>query len=182
MKITNTDLTGLKVIEIDVYSDDRGFFCERFNKKKFLDNGLPADFVQDNHSRSKPSVVRGLHYQKKPDQAKLVSCVAGEILDVVVDIRENSPSFGKHFSIELTEENGKMLYVPAGFAHGFSVLGNENAHVIYKVDGLYNPSGEGGIKFDDENLNIDWRIKNPQVSDRDKGMQSFSDYIKNPVF
>lgn len=182
MKIIDTNLSGLKIIEFPVFHDDRGFFCERFNMDKFKDIGMDINFVQDNHSRSKAGVIRGLHYQKNPDQAKLVGCISGAILDVVVDIRVDSPTFGQHFSIELTEDNGKMLYLPAGFAHGFSVIGAEEAHVIYKVDGNYNPAGEGGITFKDEELNIDWQVVNPIVSERDANMQTFSEYKNNPVF
>lgn len=182
MKVVNTELSGLKIVEIDIYNDDRGFFCERFNEEKFKNAGLPTNFIQDNHSKSKAGVIRGLHYQKNPDQAKLVGCIAGNILDVAVDIRKNSPTFGKYFATELSDNNGKMLYIPAGFAHGFSVLSNEGADVIYKVDGLYNPDGEGGIRFNDPDLDIDWKVNDPIVSQRDSGMQSFNEYKQNPKF
>lgn len=182
MKLINTGLEGLIIVEFNIFNDDRGFFCERFNEQKFKELGLPSNFVQDNHSRSKVGVVRGLHYQKNPNQAKLVGCVSGKILDVAVDIRKNSKTFGKYFSIKLSEDNGKMLYIPAGFAHGFSVIGEKEAHVIYKVDGLYNPAGEGGIKFDDKDLNIDWQVQSPIFSNRDLALQTFEEYKQNPVF
>lgn len=182
MKIYNTDIEGLKIIELKVFGDDRGFFTERYVEQRFNEHGITNKFIQDNHSRSLPNVVRGLHYQKNPDQAKLVSCISGKILDVAVDIRKNSPSFGKYFSIELSGENGLILFMPAGFAHGFSVLGNKAADVIYKVDGYYNPVGEGGIIYDDPNLNINWKVETPIVSGRDLNLESFNQYKNNPIF
>jgi dTDP-4-dehydrorhamnose 3,5-epimerase len=173
MKITNSFIEGIKIIELNVYKDSRGFFVERFNKKTFADHGLPTEYFQDNFSRSIPGVIRGLHYQNNPAQAKLVGCVRGRILDVAVDIRKNSPTFGKYFSIELSGDNGKLLYIPAGFAHGFSVLGDEEADVHYKVDGIYNKAGEGGIVYDDPDLNINWLVENPIISDKDKILPRF---------
>ncbi|MFT6332638.1 MAG: dTDP-4-dehydrorhamnose 3,5-epimerase [Lentimonas sp.] len=176
MKITNTPIADLKIIELDIFNDDRGFFVERFNQQKFADLGLPIDYFQDNFSRSIPGVIRGLHFQNNPTQAKLVGCIRGKIWDVAVDIRKNSPTFGQHFGIELSGENGKLLYVPAGFAHGFCVLGDEAADVAYKVDNPYSPSGDGGIAFDDVDLAINWPVKNPIVSQKDQNLQSFKEY------
>jgi dTDP-4-dehydrorhamnose 3,5-epimerase len=182
MKIQNTQISSLRIIELDIYNDDRGFFVEKFNKQKFADLGLPTEYFQDNFSHSIPGVVRGLHYQTGPSQAKLVGCVRGCIWDVAVDIRVDSPTFGQHFGIELSGENGKLLYIPAGFAHGFCVLGDESADVTYKVDNTYCASGDGGIAFDDAYLAIEWPVKNPIISNKDKKLQSFSEYKINPCF
>ncbi|HCR85046.1 MAG TPA: dTDP-4-dehydrorhamnose 3,5-epimerase [Alphaproteobacteria bacterium] len=182
MRIYNTDIEGLKIIELKLFADERGFFTERFVEQKFADHDIKNNFVQDNHSRSLPNVVRGLHYQRNPDQAKLVSCISGKILDVAVDIRKNSKTFGKHFSIELSGENGLMLFVPAGFAHGFSVLGNKPADVMYKIDGYYAPKGEGGIIYNDPELDINWKVENPVISNKDLVLPKFSEYKKNPLF
>ena len=182
MEILSTPFAGLKVVQLKIYHDNRGFFVERFNKKLFQDLGLPIDYFQDNHSFSSPNVIRGLHFQNNPSQAKLVGCLRGKILDVAVDIRKNSPTFGKYFSIELSGENGKLLFIPAGFAHGFAVLGNENADVMYKVDNQFSKEGDGGIRFNDPDLKIDWQIANPIISDKDKNLPLFADYLKNPKF
>lgn len=180
MKVTDLEIAGLKLIELKLWEDERGFFTERFVKNKFEEAGIKNNFIQDNHSHSKTGVVRGLHYQKDPDQAKLVSCIKGKIIDVAVDIRKNSLTFGRHFKIELNETNGLMLFIPAGFAHGFSAL--TECDVIYKVDGGYNPKGEGGIIYNDKELNIDWGISNNIVSDKDLKLQSFAEYKNNPIF
>jgi len=182
MEISPTPIDGLKIVELKIYHDNRGFFVERFNKKLFQDLGLPVDYFQDNHSLSAPNVIRGLHFQNNPSQAKLVGCLRGKILDVAVDIRKNSPTFGKYFSIELSAENGKLLFIPAGFAHGFAVLGDEPADVMYKVDNQFSKEGDGGIRFNDLDLKIDWQIANPIISDKDKNLPLFADYLKNPKF
>ena len=182
MEILSTEFTGLKVVQLKIYHDNRGFFVERFNKKLFQDLGLPVDYFQDNHSLSAPSVIRGLHFQNNPSQAKLVGCLRGKILDVAVDIRQDSSTFGKYFSIELSAENGKLLFIPAGFAHGFAVLGAEPADVMYKVDNQFSKEGDGGIRFNDPDLKIDWQIANPIISDKDKNLPLFADYLKNPKF
>ncbi len=180
MKVEPCDIEGLKVIKLNVFGDKRGFFVERFNQAKFKEAGLPYEFVQDNHSRSAPGVLRGLHYQHTPPQGKLVGVASGAVWDVAVDVRPNSPTFGKHFGVELTGENGVLFWMPAGFAHGFCVLGKEPADMLYKVTNLYNPTGEGGIMWDDPELAVKWPITNPTISDRDKGLVSFSEYKKNP--
>jgi dTDP-4-dehydrorhamnose 3,5-epimerase len=182
MEISLTPFDGLKIIQLKIYHDNRGFFVERFNKKLFQDLGLPVDYFQDNHSLSAPNVIRGLHFQNNPSQAKLVGCLRGKILDVAVDIRKNSPTLGKYFSIELSAENGKLLFIPEGFAHGFAVLGNEPADVMYKVDNQFSKEGDGGIRFNDPDLKIDWQIANPIISDKDKNLPLFVDYLKNPKF
>jgi len=178
MKITETFIKDLKIIELDIFHDNRGFFVERFNEKKFAELGLATNFVQDNFSRSKPGVIRGLHYQNNPSQAKLVGCVTGRIWDVAVDIRAGSPSFGQHFAIELSGENGKLLYIPAGFAHGFCVLGDDPADVSYKVDNFYSKEGEGGIIYNDPTLAIKWPVKNAIISEKDMQLPSFADFRK----
>lgn len=180
MKVTDTSLPDVKLVHLDVHGDARGFFIERFHAARFRQFGLPTDFVQDNHSRSAPNILRGLHYQYDPPQGKLVGVTRGRILDVAVDIRPGSPTFGRHASAELTAENGLLLWIPAGFAHGFCVLGDEPADVAYKVTALYNAAGEGGIMFDDTELGIGWPLKNPQISERDRQQQSFADYRNNP--
>ena len=174
MKITPVKPHGLVVIELDVHKDSRGFFVERFNQEKFSQLDLPCNFVQDNHSRSAPGVLRGLHYQFDPPQGKLVGVTRGRIWDVAVDIRKDSSTYGQHFSIELTEDNGKLFWIPAGFAHGFCVLGDEPADVLYKVDQPYNQKGEGGLLWSDPDLKIKWPIENPLLSDKDKNWKMFS--------
>lgn len=180
MKVIETPIADLKVIELDIFKDNRGFFIERFNEAKYQAAGLPITFPQDNHSRSSPNVLRGLHLQPEPPQGKLVGVLRGKIYDVAVDVRPNSKTFGKYFGIELSDTNGKLLWIPQGFAHGFCVLGDEEADVLYKVSNLYNPKGEIGIKWDDTEINISWPIKNPIVSDRDKALKTFAEYKKNP--
>ncbi|HUP56691.1 MAG TPA: dTDP-4-dehydrorhamnose 3,5-epimerase [Bdellovibrionota bacterium] len=180
MKVTRPQIPDLILIELPVYGDDRGFFVERFNQKKFQDLGLPTKFVQDNHSLSKPSVLRGLHYQTQPSQGKLVGCSRGRIWDIAVDLRPQSPTFGRHYAAELSAENGRLLWIPTGFAHGFCVLGDEPADVIYKVDAFYNAKSEGGIRWDDPDLQIPWPIKRPLVSPRDEQLPTFADYRRMP--
>lgn len=182
MHVETFSIEGLKLITLDVHGDARGFFVERFNEQKFADAGLPTQFVQDNHSRSAPGILRGLHYQHNPGQGKLVGVLRGAILDVAVDIRAGSPTYGQHFSVELSDMNGKLLWLPAGFAHGFCVLGDKPADVLYKVTAPYNANGEGGIRYDDPDLGIHWPIKNPHISQRDEQLEPFSRYKFNPKF
>jgi len=158
MNYTNTELPGLLIIEPKIFEDQRGYFYESFNQKEFSDKSLDNNFIQDNQSKSCYGVIRGLHYQIEPfSQTKLVRVIQGKIFDVALDIRINSPTYGKWFGIELSCENKKQLYIPKGFAHGFSVL-SETATVFYKCDCLYNPVSERGISIFDNSLNIDWRI------------------------
>ncbi|MFO1241664.1 MAG: dTDP-4-dehydrorhamnose 3,5-epimerase [Rickettsiales bacterium] len=182
MKISDGPLAGLKIIELDVFGDARGFFVERYHTGKFAELGFTETFVQDNHSRSSGGILRGLHYQNTPPQGKLVGVTRGRVWDVAVDIRPKSKTFGQHFGVELTGENGILFWMPAGFAHGFCVLGEEPVDMLYKCTGLYNSQGEGGIRFDDPDLNIPWPIKNPQISGRDQALTSFADYKKTPAF
>ncbi len=180
--VKDLSLSGLKLITLKVFHDERGFFVERYQQSRMVDYGLPSQFLQDNHSRSKPGVIRGLHYQFNPGQGKLVGAVRGRILDVAVDIRKDSPTYGKWEAVELSDMNGQMLWIPPGFAHGFCVLGDEPADVMYKVDAPYAPGNEGGIHYADPTLNIDWPIKNPIVSNKDQVLPHFSAYQQNPVF
>jgi dTDP-4-dehydrorhamnose 3,5-epimerase len=176
MEKISTEFEGLYVIKNKAFADDRGYFIERYNKTRYNQIGVNYEFVQDNMSTSKPRVVRGLHYQIEPAQAKLVTCVRGRILDVAVDVRKNSKTFGKYYSIELTEQNCLALMIPEGFAHGFSVLGDDEAVMLYKVSGTYNPKGERTINYADPQINVDWQVSNPIVSDKDKAGMSFDEY------
>ena len=159
MKVTKTAIEGLLILEPRVFHDDRGYFFESFNAKTFMEEtGHTTPFVQDNQARSVYGVLRGLHYQNNPTpQAKLIRVLEGSIWDVVVDIRKGSPTYGKWEGIELTSENRLQFLVPRGFAHGYSVL-SETAEILYKCDNIYNKSAEGGISYNDPELNIDWRI------------------------
>ena len=177
MKYTKTQIQDLYVIEPSVFEDNRGYFLESFNLEKFQEHIGPIAFVQDNESKSPKRVVRGLHFQKPPfNQAKLVRCIEGKVLDVAVDIRKGSPTYGKHVAIELSGENKKQVFVPKGFAHGFSVL-SKTAVIAYKVDHRYAPEYDAGIRFDDEDLQIDWGVSlaEVQLSEKDKNLPSFKD-------
>ncbi|WP_421824360.1 dTDP-4-dehydrorhamnose 3,5-epimerase [Flagellimonas oceanensis] len=164
MKATETKLKGCFILEPEVFKDERGYFFESYNHKEFCEAlGQEINFVQDNQSFSKKGVLRGLHFQKgEHAQAKLVSVLEGRIQDVVVDLRKNSPTFGKHLSIELNSENKKQLFVPRGFAHGFLTLSNF-ATVFYKCDNYYNKEAEGHIFYDDSNLKIKWKIDSREL-------------------
>ncbi len=172
MKISDTALPEVKRITLDIHHDARGFFCERFSAEKFTVLGIHENFVQDNFSHSAAGVIRGLHFQYAPMMGKLVGCTRGRILDVAVDVRPSSPNFGKHVSAELSGENGELLWIPAGFAHGFCVLGDEPADVFYKVNATYAARSEGGIRYDDPTIGIAWPIAKPIISDRDRAMPS----------
>jgi dTDP-4-dehydrorhamnose reductase/dTDP-4-dehydrorhamnose 3,5-epimerase len=176
MNVINTEIDGLLIIEPKVFSDERGWFSETYNKKKLLDLGVNIDFLQDNHSLSKQKgVLRGLHFQIQPyPQTKLVRCTKGKIWDVAVDLRKSSSTYLKWFAIELTESNHKMLLIPQGFAHGFLTL-EENSEVQYKVDNLYNPSSDRSIYYNDPKINIDWPLKKVILSDKDKNAPLLKD-------
>lgn len=178
MKFSPVEIEGLKVVQLDIWKDHRGFFLERFNSDEFREGGLPTAFVQDNHSRSAPRVLRGLHCQTMPAQGKLVGVLRGKIWDVAVDIRPGSATFGKSFSIELSDDNGRLLWIPAGFLHGFCVLGDEPADVLYKVDAFYNPKTEAGIRWNDPEFSIQWPLSDPIVSERDHKLPSFEEFRK----
>jgi dTDP-4-dehydrorhamnose 3,5-epimerase len=170
MEIIKTDIPDLVIIKPKVFEDSRGYFFESYNEEKYIEEGLNYQFVQDNESLSMYGTIRGLHYQLAPfSQTKLVRVIKGKIFDIAVDIRKNSPTFGKWAGVELNEENKQQLLVPKGFAHGFSVLSKE-AIVFYKCDNFYNPDSERGIYYNDPKLNIDWKIENNQaiISAKDK--------------
>lgn len=158
MPFKTTDIPGLLIFEPAVYKDERGWFFESYNEQAFQKQGMDMHFVQDNQSFSYAGVIRGLHYQLEPHaQTKLVRVLEGRVLDVAVDIRKGSPSFGRHLAVELSAENKLQLLIPRGFAHGFSVL-SETAQLAYKCDDLYSKESEGGIRFDDPQLAIDWKV------------------------
>ena len=177
MKFIKTEISDVYIIEPSVFGDNRGYFFESFNKEIFEENIGAVDFVQDNESKSSKGVLRGLHFQKPPfAQAKLVRCIEGSVLDVAVDIRKGSPSYGKYVTVKLSGQNKRQLFVPRGFAHGFAVL-SETAIFAYKVDNTYAPEHDAGIKYDDKELNIDWGITEEeiQLSEKDKNLSFFKD-------
>ena len=184
MPFIDTDIPGLLVFEPKVFEDSRGYFFESYSEKLFTDKGINIKFVQDNESSSLYGVIRGLHYQLAPyAQAKLMRVLEGKILDVAVDIRRGSPSFGKSFLIELSAENKKQLFIPPGFAHGFSVL-SKTAEVMYKCDAFYNKESEAGILYNDAALNIDWKVPAGKaiISDKDLVNPSLVNCKNNFVF
>lgn len=178
MQLISTHLNGLSLIQLKIFSDSRGFFVERFRAQELANLGIKTQFIQDNHSHSKPNVLRGLHLQLNPGQAKLVGVIRGKIWDVAVDVRPSSSTLGQYFTVELSDENGRLLYVPPGFAHGFCVLGDQAADVLYKVDSYYQPSNEVGLMWNDPDLKIPWPNPSPIVSDRDQMGLLFKDYLK----
>ena len=170
MEVIKTDIEGVVIIEPRIFRDDRGYFYESFSQREFEEKVCRTTFVQDNQSKSSYGVLRGLHFQKPPYcQNKLVRCIKGAVLDVAVDLRKGSPTFGKHVAVELTEENHRQLFVPRGFAHGFAVLSEESVFQ-YKCDNFYNKESEGAIAWDDPELAIDWRIPADKalLSEKDK--------------
>ena len=178
MKVSKTKINGLIIIEPKVFSDSRGYFFEPYNKIEFEKHFGNIEFVQDNESKSKKGVLRGLHFQKPPfEQAKLVRCIDGKVLDVAVDIRKNSKTYGQYEAVELSGENKRQLYIPRGFAHGFLVL-SDSAILAYKVDNKYEPSCDVGIYWDDSMLNVDWGIEKKEVliSKKDSNLPFFSDF------
>lgn len=184
MPFVATDIPGLLVFEPKIFEDSRGYFFESYNESNFSNQGIETRFVQDNESSSQYGVIRGLHYQLNPHaQTKLIRVLEGRILDVVVDIRNGSPSFGKSLTIELSAENKKQLYIPKGFAHGFSVL-SEKAVVFYKCDQFYNKESEGGIRFNDPQLKINWKvpIESATISDKDQNLPLLSECKTNFEF
>jgi dTDP-4-dehydrorhamnose 3,5-epimerase len=177
MKITETKLKDCFLIEPNVFQDNRGFFLESYSEKKFKELGITTIFRQDNHSMSlKKGVLRGLHFQLPPHtQTKLVRVTQGSVFDVAVDLRKNSPTFGKWAGFTLTADNFHMLYIPQGFAHGFCTL-EDNTEFMYKNDNFYTPDFEGAIRWDDPQLNIDWPVKNPVFSDKDAKAPYLKDF------
>ncbi|MFY7670061.1 dTDP-4-dehydrorhamnose 3,5-epimerase [Tenacibaculum sp. MEBiC06402] len=178
MNFRETKIKDLTILEPKVFGDHRGYFFESFNANAFEENIYEVNFVQDNESKSSKGVLRGLHFQKPPyAQAKLVRCVKGSVLDVAVDLRKDSPTYGEYEAVELSEHNKRQFFVPRGFAHGFIVL-SEEAIFSYKVDNWYAPAHESGILWNDETLNIDWKIdvKDVILSDKDKELSAFSNF------
>ena len=178
MKFVNTPIEGLVIIEPTVFVDNRGYFLESYNKKKFEKAIGEISFVQDNESKSFKGVLRGLHFQKPPyAQAKLVRCIEGKVLDIAVDIRDGSETYGEHITVELSGENKKQVFIPRGFAHGFLVLSN-SAIVSYKVDNSYASAHDAGIRWDDPTLNIQWEVNESEVlvSEKDVKLPFFSEF------
>ncbi|MBF8457188.1 dTDP-4-dehydrorhamnose 3,5-epimerase [Kaistella sp. G5-32] len=179
MKIKDTPLNDCYIIESTIFEDERGYFYEKFNEQKFEQlTGMNGHFVQDNISKSSYGVLRGVHLQKgEHAQAKLVSCLEGKVWDVAVDLRKNSPTFGKWFGIELTPENKLQLYVPRGFGHGFSVL-SETAIFSYKCDNFYEKDSEGSVIYNDKDLNIDWKLPEDKIilSEKDMALPAFAEH------
>lgn len=178
MNVIDTNIAEVKIIEPKVFGDDRGFFLETFHAARYAElAGIDLPFVQDNHSRSTKGILRGLHFQKTKPQGKLVRVVSGEVFDVAVDIRRDSPTFGQWAGVILSEQNKRQFWVPPGFAHGFVVL-SDTADFEYKCTDYYDPADEGAIRWDDPDLAIDWPITNPSLSDKDATAGSFKDLVK----
>lgn len=175
MEVVDLSLPGVKLIRVLNASDERGFFKECYRKPRYADFGIECEFVQDNLSFSKPAVLRGMHFQTEPGQAKLVSVLQGAVFDVIVDIRPDSPYFGKWIGVQLDADKHEQLYVPVGFAHGFCTTSPQGAYVHYKVSSVYNPNTEKTFRFDDPYINIQWPIKEPVVSERDRNALRFQD-------
>ena len=178
MKVINTCLSGVLILEPEVFGDRRGFFKESFNAKRYREVGIDLLFVQDNCSRSQRGVLRGLHFQKSRPQGKLVSCTAGCVYDVAVDIDPSSSTFGHYVGVELSDENHRQLWIPPGYAHGFCVL-SASADFHYKCTDFYDPSDEGGLLWSDSSVAIDWPITNPSLSSKDRNLPTLTDIKKN---
>jgi dTDP-4-dehydrorhamnose 3,5-epimerase len=178
MEFIETSLKGAYIIKPKVFQDERGFFLESWREKVFAENGIEAKFVQDNHSMSfQKGVLRGLHFQNPPNaQAKLVRVTRGKVYDVIVDLRKDSPTFGKWEGFELSAESFEMLFIPRGFAHAFLTL-EDDTEFMYKVDNFYAPESDSGIIWDDPELKINWPIENPTLSEKDAKLQNFKDFI-----
>ena len=183
MKVLKTSFDGALIVEPDVFGDERGFFMETFHRKRYQQEGMGTEFVQDNLSLSEKGIIRGLHYQFPNAQAKLVHVVKGEVFDVIVDIRKGSPTFGQWESVILSGENKRQFYVPPGFAHGFCVLSNA-AFFAYKCSDFYAPDSEGGVLWSDPDLAIDWPADNPMLSAKDGRYPCLKDIIPDrlPVY
>lgn len=181
MKVSKTKLEGVLLIEPTVYEDERGFFFESYNFRRYAEHGIRTNFVQDNHSRSVKNTLRGLHYQINPGQDKLVRVIVGEVFDVAVDIRFGSPTFGQWVGYYLSAENKLQMYIPVGFAHGFCVV-SEVAEFEYKCSDYYSPQDERGIMWNDPDLGIDWPVKNPILSPKDRQNIPFRDIEKDFIF
>lgn len=181
MEITLTAIPGVLILQPKRFGDPRGYFAELFNAQRYADAGIAGPFVQDNMSRSARGVLRGLHLQNPNTQAKLVSVMRGTVLDVAVDVRVGSPTFGRHVAVELSEDNGRQFYVPRGFAHGFAVL-SETADFFYKCDAFYSPKDELTIRWNDPALGIDWRLSDPSLVPRDAQAPLLAEMRSLPVY
>jgi dTDP-4-dehydrorhamnose 3,5-epimerase len=179
VNIDSEKLDGLMVIRPDVFEDERGFFLETYRKDQFLDLGLPGDFVQDNHSRSSKGVLRGLHFQWDPPMGKLMRVTVGTAFLVAVDIRKGSPTLGEWFGIEVSAQNKKQVWAPAGFARGFCVL-SDVAEIQYKCTGMYNNNGESGVLWNDPAIGIEWPLKDPILSKKDEAAQTLKEWLERP--
>ena len=181
MNVIATDIPEVLIIEPKIFGDQRGFFVETYQLRRYAEFGISRPFVQDNMSRSSYGVLRGLHLQNPSPQGKLVSVMRGGVLDVAVDVRVGSPNFGRHVAVELSEENRRQLWVPRGFAHGFVVL-SETADCFYKCDDLYSPKDELVVRWDDAAIGIDWGLANPSLSPRDAAAPRLADVKNLPVY
>ena len=178
MNVVDTDLPGVVIIEPKVFGDHRGFFMETFQADRYRSAaGIDLPFVQDNHSRSSRGVLRGLHFQIKKPQGKLVRVVSGAVLDVAVDVNPKSPTFGKHVAVELSDDNHRQLWIPPGYAHGFVVL-SETADFEYKCTDYYDPNDEGGVIWNDLDIGIDWQIEDPKLSEKDLALPTLAELAK----
>jgi dTDP-4-dehydrorhamnose 3,5-epimerase len=181
MKFEKTEIEDVLLLKPDLYKDKRGLFLESYRKSLFLEHGLDIDFVQDNLSSSRRNAIRGLHYQIVNPQDKLIMVMQGKVLDVAVDLRRSSPTFGKHVRRVISDENRHQLFIPKGFAHGFSVL-SEEALVYYKCSDYYNPNGERGLLWRDPELDIDWQVKDPVISEKDQHQPKLSEIPNQDLF
>jgi len=176
MEVEKTTIDGLLIIRPRVFPDERGYFFEAYNEKKLKEQGFDQHFVQDNISKSSKNVLRGLHFQNPPHaQGKLVQVIRGAVLDIAVDIRKSSPTYGEHYAIELSDKNNLLFFIPPGFAHGFLTL-EDNTIFSYKCTALYNKESEGAILWNDTDLAIDWNVKNPIISEKDQFSPTFNDF------
>ena len=178
MKFIKTDIPDVYILEPTIFGDNRGYFLESFNKYKFEEVIGKVSFIQDNESKSSKGVLRGLHFQKPPyAQAKLLRCIKGKVMDIAVDIRKGSPTYGKHIAVELSGENKRQLFIPKGMAHGFSVL-KENTVFAYKVDNIYIPEYDSGIRYDDKDLDLDWCLNENEIilSAKDQNLPCLKDF------
>jgi len=178
LSFVKTAIPGVLIIEPDIFKDDRGFFMETYHKGRYAKGGMDMPFVQDNHSHSRKGTLRGLHYQLKHPQDKLVYVITGEIFDVAVDIRRGSPTFGKWVGVHLSEENHRQIFIPKGFAHGFCVM-SETADVIYKCTDLYAPDDDHGVYWADPDIGIEWPVEKPIISEKDSRNPRLNDIPEN---
>ena len=181
VKVTKGKLEGILIIEPDIFKDNRGFFLESYNRRKYADIGIPEEFVQDNHSMSSKGTLRGMHWQLNPGQTKLIRVTTGEVFDVVVDIRKGSPTFGQWEGFYLSAGNMKQIYIPRGFAHGFYVL-SDHAEFLYKCSTYYSPQNERGFVWNDPDISIKWPISTPILSARDSSQLSFKNIPRTDLY